>query len=67
MAPDTNVAEDGHARQQWDGRPLVPGRFDAQRKFDAGMVGRESVGGEGRADVGWGKLVEGVTKKWDMI
>ena len=46
---------------------MVPGRFDAQRKFDAGMVGRESVGGEGRADVGWGKLVEGVTKKWDMI
>lgn len=32
MAPDTNVAEDGLAQQQWERRPLVPGRFDARSR-----------------------------------
>jgi hypothetical protein len=29
MIPDTYVVEDGIAWQQWEGRPLVLGRFDA--------------------------------------
>jgi hypothetical protein len=28
LAPDTYLAKDGLARQQWERRPLVLGRFD---------------------------------------
>jgi hypothetical protein len=66
MAPDTYVAEDGLARQQWEGKPLVLGRFDTPEKGDSGVVGWECVGGGGslsyrqkKGECRCGMLVEG--------